>query len=169
MPIDMSESRLPGIGTKYLLRPADGGEVTLILHIDGRRELYLSSAGASGTRVSLTDEESRQLGAALGGAWERPRIVEELELALGELLIEWTAVPDSSPLIGYTLAECRFRADTGVTVIAILREPEPVIAAMPHDRLQRGDTLVTVGKAGSYARFRRLLRLGLGVSDTSAD
>jgi TrkA domain protein len=93
----------------------------------------------------------------LGGAYERPKIVEDLEMALGELMIEWEPVPDSSPWIGKTLAESGFRANTGITVIAILREPEPVTGAQPHDVIQQGDTLVTVGKAGQYAKFRRLL------------
>ena len=93
----------------------------------------------------------------LGGAYERPKIVEELELALGELTIEWVRVPDDSPTIGKTLAECGFRAKTGITVIAILRDPEPVTGAQPDDVITRGDTLVTVGKAGSYAAFRALL------------
>jgi K+/H+ antiporter YhaU regulatory subunit KhtT len=42
-------------------------------------------------------------------------------------------------------------------VIAILREPEPVSGARPEDIVQRGDTLVTVGKAGQYPLFRRTL------------
>lgn len=78
-------------------------------------------------------------------------------MALGELLIEWVPVPDSSPWIGKTLAECGFRAKVGITVIAILREPEPVTGAQPDDMVQRGDTLVTVGKAGQYPAFRRML------------
>ena len=45
--------------------------------------------------------------------------IAELEMALGELTIEWVPVPDDSPLIGQTLAECGFRAKTGFTVIAI--------------------------------------------------
>jgi TrkA domain protein len=107
--------------------------------------------------IRLDDDEARQLGAIIGGAYERPKIVEDLEMALGELLIEWVPVPDDSPAIGRTLADCGFRAKTGITVIAILREPEPVTGAQPDDRIQRGDTLVTVGKAGQYAAFRRLL------------
>jgi K+/H+ antiporter YhaU regulatory subunit KhtT len=66
-------------------------------------------------------------------------------------------VPDTSPWLGKTLAEAGFRAKTGITVIAILREPEPVSGARPDDIVQRGDTLVTVGKAGQYAAFRRIL------------
>jgi K+/H+ antiporter YhaU regulatory subunit KhtT len=58
------------------------------------------------------------------------------------------------------LAECAFRAKTGVTIIAILREPEPVTGAQPDDVIAEGDTLVTVGKLGQYAEFRRLLAEG---------
>ena len=81
-------------------------------------------------------------------------------MALGELSIEWVPVPDDSPAIGKTLAECAFRARTGVTVIAILREPEPVSGAQPGDTVQRGDTLVAVGKAGQFSAFRKLLAEG---------
>src|SRR6266545_1639078 len=139
MPVDVEETRLPGIGSKFTLRLDAGGRLAVILH---------------------DDDEARQLGAVVGGAYERPKIVEDLEMALGELQIEWIPVPDDSPWIGNTLAECGFRAKTGITVIAILRQPEPVTGAQPGDSIERGDTLVTVGKAGQYPAFRRLLSAG---------
>jgi TrkA domain protein len=107
--------------------------------------------------ITLDDDEARQLGAVVGGAYERPKIVEDLEMALGELQIEWIPVPGDSPWIGHTLADAGFRAKTGITVIAILREPEPITGAQPSDTIERGDTLVTVGRAGDYGAFRRLL------------
>jgi TrkA domain protein len=160
MPVDLREARLPGIGVKYGFRLATGGRLAIILHNDGLRELYwFRNEDDEDPRavIRLDDDEARQLGAIIGGAYERPKIVEDLEMALGELLIEWVPVPDDSPAIGRSLAECAFRAKTGITVIAILREPEPVSGAQPDDRIQPGDTLVTVGKAGQYAEFRRLL------------
>jgi TrkA domain protein len=163
MPVDLRETRLPGVGVKYGFSLADGGRLAIILHNDGARELYyFRRAHDDEPRavIRLDDDEARQLGAVIGGAYERPKIVEDLEMALGDLLIEWVAVPDTSPWIGKTLAECGFRAKTGITIIAILREPEPVTGAQPHDVLQTGDTLVTVGKAGQYAAFRKLLAEG---------
>jgi TrkA domain protein len=160
MPVDLRETRLPGIGTKFTIRLDGGGRLAIILHIDGKRELYFfRNADDDEPRavISLDDDEARQLGAVLGGAYERPKIVEDLELALGELDIEWVPVPDDSPWIGKTLAECAFRAKAGITVVAILREPEPIAGAQPDDVIQKGDTLVTVGKAGQYRVFRRLL------------
>ena len=163
MPVDLRETRLPGVGVKYTLRLAQGGRLAVILHMDGQREIYhyaRASDDEPSAVIELHDDEARQLGAVIGGAYERPRIVEELEMALGELQIEWIPVPDTSPAIGLTLAECGLRARTGVTVIAILREPEPVSGAQPGDVIQKGDTLVAVGKAGQFGEFRRLLREG---------
>ena len=160
MPADFQETRLPGVGTKFTFRLDDGARIAVIVHNDGKRELYWfrhARDDQPGAVIELDDDEARQLGAVLGGAYERPKIVEDLELALGELQIEWTPVPDSSRCIGKTLSECGFRAKTGVTVIAILRDPEPVSGARPEDVIQRGDTLVTVGKAGSYRGFKLLL------------
>src|SRR5512132_2452379 len=163
MPVDLQETRLPGVGVKYAFRLAQGGRVAVILHNDGQREIYyyVRSPDDDPTAViELHDDEARQLGAVLGGAYERPKIVEELEMALGELTIEWVPVPDNSPMIGKTLAECGVRAKTGITVIAMLREPESVSGAQPTDVVQQGDTLVTVGKLGQYAAFHKLLAEG---------
>jgi len=163
MPVDLRETRLPGVGVKYGFRTARGGRVSVIQHNDGEREIYFyrrADDDEPTAVIELHDDEARQLGAILGGTYERPKIVEELEMALGELHIEWIPVPDTSPAIGKTLAECGLRAQTGVTVIAILREPEPVSGAQPEDVIKRGDTLVAVGKAGQFAHFRRLLAEG---------
>jgi TrkA domain protein len=169
MPVDLRETRLPGIGVKYGFRLADGGRLAIILHNDGQREIYYfrhPDDEEPRVVIRLDDDEARQLGAVIAGAYERPKIVEDLEMALGELLIEWVPVPDTSPAIGHTLAECGFRARTGITVIAILREPEPVTGAQPSDMVQKGDTLVTVGKAGQYRAFRKLLAEGPIGTDT---
>jgi TrkA domain protein len=163
MPIDLRETRLPGIGVKYGFRLDAGGRISLILHNDGKREIYWFRRAADdepSTVITLDDDEARQLGAILGGMYERPKIVEDLEMALGELQIEWVPVPDTSPWIGKSLAEAQFRANNGITIIAILREPEPISGAQPGDVIQQGDTLVTVGKAGQYPAFYRRLERG---------
>lgn len=163
MTVDLRETRLPGVGFKFAFRTAQGGRLSVILHNDGQREIYFyrrADDDEPTAVIELHDDEARQLGAILGGAYERPKIVEELEMALGELQIEWIPVPDTSPAIDRTLADCGLRAKTGVTVIAILREPEPVSGAQPDDFIQKGDTLVAVGKAGQFSEFRRLLAEG---------
>ena len=163
MATELRETRLPGVGVKYSLATAHGGRMTVILHNEGLREIYYfrHARDEDPTAViRLEDDEARQLGAVIAGAYDRPKIVEELEMAFGELAIEWVPVPDGSPAIGKTLAECGFRARTGITIIAILREPEPVAGAQPGDVLEKGDTLVTVGELGQYRESRKLLAEG---------
>jgi len=159
----VTQTRLPGVGTKFSIPTSHGGRLAVIQHNDGMREIYFFQRRDDDEPcavIQLEDDEARQLGAVIGGAYERPRIVEELEMAFGELAIEWVPVPQGSPAIGHSLAECAFRARTGITIIAILREPEPVTGAQPGDVINEGDTLVTVGKLGQYAPFRKLLAEG---------
>src|ERR671910_364780 len=118
MTIELSETRLPGIGVRYSFRTAHGGRLTVIQHNEGQREIYFfrrADDDEPTAVIQLEDDEARQLGAIVGGAYERPKIVEELEMALGELTIEWIRVPDESPMIGHSLGDCAFRRRTGVT------------------------------------------------------
>jgi len=160
---ELRETRLPGVGVRYSTKTAHGGRLTVILHNEGLREIYFFAHAEDEEPkavIRLEDDEARQIGAVIGGAYERPKVVEELEMAFGELSIEWVPVPDTSPAIGKTLAECGFRQRTGITIIAILREPHPVPGAQPNDVVNQGDTLVTVGTLGQYPAFRRLLAEG---------
>jgi K+:H+ antiporter subunit KhtT len=160
MTLDLRETRLPGVGVKFAFTTVHGVRVTVVQHLSGEREVYVQRPREEEPSVvlELNDEEARQLAVVLGGTYERPKIVDDLELALGELQIEWVPVPDGSWAIGRTLAECAFRRRTGSTVIAMLREPEPVSGAQPDDVVQAGDTLVVVGKVSQVSAFRKLLR-----------
>jgi TrkA domain protein len=163
MTIDVHQTRLPGIGSRYSFTSIRGTRLTVIRHNDGLSEIYVFARPhpeKPQAIVQLEDDESRQLGAILGGAYDRPKIIEDLELALGELAIEWIPVPPESPAIGHTLAECGLRARTGITIIAILREPQPIAGAQPYHMIEQDDTLVTVGTLGQYPAFRRLLAEG---------
>lgn len=160
MPLELKETRLPGVGVKWTLHPASGSRVTVIQHNDGEREVYVHRRKGDeepAAVLELHDDEARQLGALLSGAYERPKIVEELEMALGEFQIEWIRVPSGSWVDGRTLADCGIRRRTGATVIAILRESESIAGAQPEDIVREGDTLVLVGKTGQLGAVRKLL------------
>ena len=164
MPLELKETRLPGVGVKWSLATARGSRVTVIQHNDGEREVYVHRRARDedpAVVLELHDDEARQLGALLGGAYERPRIVEELEMALGEFQIEWIKVPAGSWANGRSLAEVALRKRTGgVTVVAILRESESIAGAQPEDVMLDGDTIVVVGQAGQFAAARKLITSG---------
>jgi len=160
MTVELKETRLPGVGVKFSMTLYSGARITVIQHNEGDREIYVHRRAGDEDPVAvveLHDDEARQLGAVLGGAYERPRIVEELEMALGEFLIEWIKVPPGSWVNGRTLSDVAFRRRTGVTVIAILRESESIAGAQPDDVILEGDTIVVVGKAGQFPGVKTLL------------
>ena len=86
MTIELRETRLPGVGVKYgftgRARASRSSSTTTATgrSTSSRHEDDEDPAAV----IRLDDDEARQLGAVLGGAYERPKIVEELEMALGE-------------------------------------------------------------------------------------
>lgn len=66
-------------------------------------------------------------------------------------------VPESSPLVGATVAASRIGELVGLTVGAIIREGETLLAVAPDEILQAGDRLVVIGEP---ERIVSLLELG---------
>lgn len=153
---DISETPLPGIGQRFDLRDVDGGPLTVIIHHSGRRDLYVMGSGEDpAATVSLSDTQSRTLGAILGGAYFKPAVVEEIEAVVGGLLIDWVTIDDHSPGAGKTIAELEIRRATKMTVAAILRDHVPLVAPEPAELLLPGDRLVIIGRQEDLPKFRR--------------
>lgn len=70
------------------------------------------------------------------------------EIGMVELMI-----PTGSKLIGRTVAEARFRSETGLAVIGIKHGARPAEDPVAHERLRLGDTLLAVGP---WAAIRNL-------------
>lgn len=154
---DVTEVALPGIGQRYDVRIAEGGPLTVVIHHSGRRDLYVMDPQGDEPRaaVTLTDSQARTLGAILGGAYFKPAVVEEIEAVIGDLLIDWVTVEESSPAAGKTIAELEIRQRTRMTVAAILRHRVPLIAPEPTETLLPGDRLVVVGRQEDLPGFLR--------------
>lgn len=153
---DITEVTLPGIGQRYDLAASEGGDVTVVIHHSGRRDLYLvDENGEPQASVSLSDTQARNLGAILGGAYFKPAIVEEIEAAIGGLLIDWLTLEPDAPAIGRTIAEMGVRSKTRMTIAAILRDHVPIVAPEPTEVLRAGDRLIVVGRQEDLPGFRR--------------
>jgi TrkA domain protein len=160
MSLELSKIPLPGVGVRYSFATGHGGRLAIVDREDGFCELYYFAGREDeepAITIRLDAQEARQAGAVMGGAYRRPRLVHDLEIALGELVFEWMDVPDESPLVGQTIADAEIRSRTGITVVAIVRGSEPVAVAQPDDAIESGDVLVTVGRLDQYPGFRRLL------------
>jgi TrkA domain protein len=157
--LEVSEVVLPGIGRRYTLPAADGARVVVVVHHSGRRDMYAFPPGASGDEapatVSLTDDQARRLGAVLSGAYFKPAVVTDVETVIGNLLIDWVTLRADSPGADRSIAELEIRRRTRMTVVAVLRDDETILAPEPNETLRAGDRLVIVGRQEDLGAFLR--------------
>src|SRR5690606_37499780 len=92
--------------------------------------------------VTLDDAEARQLAAIVGGLSYRPKILDEMDLDIDNLMIKWYKLDPQSPGVGKRIGELRVRQVTGATIIAIVApDRSKKINPGPEEVLQAGHTL----------------------------
>ena len=152
------KTELPGIGKRFSLKLSSGQIVSVIIHHSGKREIYvLDSDGEVECTVTLTDQEAREMGMVLAGAFYQPVEGDKMQLLLKQLVMEWIELPPDSELIGKTLAEADVRRKTGVIVIGVVRKDEMIPAPDPNKfRFEAGDILIVVGNREQIEKFSQM-------------
>lgn len=147
--MDVIESDLPGVGKKHEVELGDGQVLVIVTHNTGQRELYLKADEDADSEklLQLSDRMARMVGTILEGAYFQPVEHDAQEAMLpGGAMIEWFEVIEGSSVVGKTLGEMDFRAETGASVVTIQRGESDVIASPgPDTALEVGDTLIVVG------------------------
>lgn len=153
------ESDLIGIGKKYQIETDAGDQMVVVIHDDGRRELYRYDEEENESRcvMTLSDEESRQVAGIIGGLSYKPKALETIEVALDDLMIEWIKVEPSDPSTNKTIGELEVRQRTGASIIAALREGESTINPGPDYVITPGTTLVVAGKRNHIRLLKEIL------------
>lgn len=141
------EADVPGVGKKFELDVDGGGRAVVLLHHDGRVEVFRRrSPDADSEKVfDLSNREANHLGSILEGAYFETVAMDDIAVPLGDGIIEWVEVETGSSLAGQTLSESDVRAETGVSVIAVQRGKETVANPDPGFTVEAGDVLVTLG------------------------
>ena len=159
----LSEVDLPGIGKKFTLLTSKGIAISLVVHNTGKREIYLFPAGGeeeASCILELSDEEARQLGTLLMGAFFTPVVVdkEKMDLLLKGLVIEWIELSKNSPAVGKSIKELAIRRKTGASVIAILRKEKDIIPSpSPEEIFKADDTLIALGTREQISNLVELI------------
>lgn len=158
--MDVHESDLPGVGKRYRARTTAGEKLVLVIHHDGRRELYRFGEDPDRPRsvLELTDEEAHQIGALLAGTYFQPITGDSVMEVLEGLHLRWLRVEPGGALAERTIREMEIRKRTGASVIAILRQGEPLPNPSPDERMETGDTVLALGTPEQMEGFLALAR-----------
>lgn len=164
MKIKMAD--LPGIGKKISLLTAEGSKIVLVIHHSGKRDMYFFTdcdEDEPDFSLTLTAEETREMGAQLLGATYQPADIDKMKLFRNQTMIEWVEISSKSSLVNKSIGESHIRQQTGVTIMGVIRGEEVIASPGVGTVLLAGDTLMTFGKSEQVAQFAALCNDGEGV------
>jgi len=162
----ISETSLPGIGRKFQIETLCGDRLIVVIHDDGRRELYhytKKNFDRAASVLTLTDGEARQIAGIIGGLTYVPKALASEEIVLDDLVLEWFTIEPNAYCIGKTIRELQARTLTGASIVSLI-EPSRVKKTNPEadTLINEGATLILAGDRRSISALKRLLVQGKG-------
>jgi len=153
------ETELPGVGRKFELDLEGGARAIVIVHHDGRREVFERPSPEEDSRklFDLEATAARQFAAMLQGTGFETVDVTHLEAPLGEAIIEWFEIPETAAVVGHTVGEADIKAETGVAIVAIQRGSTSIANPDADTELHAGDILVGLGTREEHAALEAML------------
>jgi TrkA domain protein len=158
----IDQTELPGVGVRYEFDTDRGVRVGVLQHLSGDRELLLYDKNDPDTcdrTVRLKDADAEAL-ADLLGLSQLAQSLGAVREAVGGLVIEWITIVQGGPFEGKTIGDTRLRTQTGVSIIAVIHDSEPIPAPGPEQRLDAGDTVIVIGTLDGIHRAENLLERG---------
>ncbi|AKX94899.1 cation:proton antiporter regulatory subunit [Neomoorella thermoacetica] len=159
----IKETELPGIGKKFQIETRSGDKMVIVVHDDGRREIYHFDSNdpeESISMVTLDDAEARRVAGILGGMAYVPKALETVEMALDDMVFEWYKVEKDAQAIGKTIGDLEIRKKTGAAIIAIIKKDEKVLNPGPEEIITPGATIVVLGDRKQVKACKELILHG---------
>lgn len=155
---------MPGIGRKFQIETIGGDRLVIIIHDDGRRELYhftKKNPERATSVLTLTDGEARQIAGIVGGLTYVPKALPAEEVVLDDLVLEWYTIEPKAFCIGKTIRQMQARTVTGASIVSIV-EPNRVKRTNPEANtlLNEGAILILAGDRLNIKKLKELLIKG---------
>lgn len=162
----ISESNLPGIGRKFQVETLSGDRLVVVIHDDGKRELYhftRKNPDRASSVLTLTDGEARQIAGIVGGLTYVPKALPSTEVVLEDLVLEWYTLEPGAACAGKTIRDLQVRTRSGASIVSLV-DPNRVTRTNPEADtvLNVGATLILAGDRRAIERLKRLLLSGGG-------
>ena len=121
----------------------------------GRQALSHLGVGASEIH-RLSDQIRREFYAPVISYSADKELLSRLRRTSQMIGTEWIRLPENSPVVGKTLGNLRIRSETGVSVVAVIREEDLLPNPGPELIFEAGDVVGALGTPDQRATFRAL-------------
>lgn len=156
---EVTETQLPGVGVRHEFSTSAGERVAILAHRGGRREVLVYDAADPDrctTVLHLSSEDTRTLAEMLGAS-QVSQALSAVEQRIEGLAIDWVKIVEGSAMVGETIGSSGLRAQTGASIVALVRNDETIAAPGPEHDLASGDVAVAVGTPDGLRELRELL------------
>lgn len=157
---EIVETRLPGVGIRHEFITQHGERLGVITHHSGRRELIVCGAhdpDVCRDVVRLEERDVRALTEILGQS-QVIESVNDMQLSMQGLTIDWLPVSASAPCASCTLYDVEHADESPGTIVAVVREGRTIAAPPSTFELEPGDTVVVVGTPEAIKALSSLLQ-----------
>lgn len=162
----MKEQVLPGIGTKYSLTTTDGLNIVIVLHTNGKRELYIVNEDEDvDYNVALTSDEAKDIGLKLIDINHDTIDEEEFErfnIFRKKKIMDWIKVRKGAPISGMTIEEAEDGDLAEISIVSVNRDEDIVPRPDAAFDIMEGDVLLVVGEYDAIIEFEKRCKSGHG-------
>ncbi|UTR13345.1 potassium transporter TrkA [Salipaludibacillus sp. LMS25] len=150
---------LPGVGKKLTFINGKNQMMGMVIHHSGKRELYFFEDADDDEAVftfDLSSEETQHLGTHLLSATLDPIMNEKLErlqILRKKVIVEWLEISKKSSLVGISYETLTSMLPSGVSIVGIFQDDEFEVAPPNNMLMQKGHTIMVVGKRDPVEQF----------------
>ncbi len=158
--IKVQETQLPGVGVRHDFATQEGSRIGVITHRTGRRDLLIydrDDPDACAEVLRLEEEDSHTLAELLGGTQVTQRLAN-LKQSVPGLTIDWLPISGESACAMRSIADFGLRGQTGISIVAVVRDGETIPSPGAEFVLRPGDTAVAVGTPSGIQKAFALLQ-----------
>jgi TrkA domain protein len=144
--IKINETTLPGVGLRHNFKTESDNHLGVLHHHSGRLDLLIYDRfdpDSCQRAIALSEDEGRVLGELLGAS-QITRSVDNLQQNIGGLTIDWITIVDSWLCNATTINQLKLN-DTGVLIVAVIRDGTTTPIPKSDFQLLSGDTVIVIG------------------------
>ncbi|HAR6364799.1 TPA: hypothetical protein I1775_001569 [Staphylococcus pseudintermedius] len=153
---------IPGVGTKYSLTTSNNDIVHVILHYNGKREIYITDEDEDVlANIGLNETEAREIALKLMDVNHdtmEKQAFERFSLLRKQMLVDWIKVSQLSPLKGINIEEAEHRVPNGVNIVGISRGSDIIAKPESTELIHEGDILLVIGYNEAVSEFEAVCR-----------